>query len=177
MGGSLGAQAINRVLPEAMAMFDAAKRPVLVHQAGAAHVDSLQTRYQANQVQAEVVPFIDDIAHAISQADLVICRAGAITLSELAATGTPSVLIPFIASTTGHQVGNAQYFEAMGAAIHAPEAQLSARSLYEQLSSLQSAQLQRMSQAAYQIAKPNATQAVLDQMMKHYATTDLHSHA
>ena len=124
IGGSLGARVLNENVPRALALIAADKRPLVVHQCGAAHVDSVRALYQTLEVAAEVVDFIDDMPARYAVADVVICRAGAITVSELAAAGVASVLVPLIVSTTSHQRENAEYMAARDAAIHLPQAEL-----------------------------------------------------
>ena len=166
MGGSLGAQAINALLPQAIAAIPLAQRPKITHQAGAANAASLTTAYQQAGVAARVVPFINDVAHALSEADVVIARAGAITCSELAVAGMPSLLIPFVASTTAHQTGNAAFFASAGAAIHLPQASLTAAQLTAAIQGLNATQLAHMSTAAYTLAQPQATAAVVQRILK-----------
>ena len=161
MGGSLGAQVINQIIPQAIAAMPLAKRPHLVHQAGAANAAQVQKTYDDLGVTATVVPFIDDVAQALATADMVIGRAGAITVSELAVAGLPSILIPFVASTTAHQTGNASYLAEQGATIHLPQNKLTVKSLLDILNALNRSSLVAMSAAVKRLAKPNATQAVI----------------
>jgi UDP-N-acetylglucosamine--N-acetylmuramyl-(pentapeptide) pyrophosphoryl-undecaprenol N-acetylglucosamine transferase len=127
VGGSLGAKALNDSLPAALALMPEGERPQVTHQSGKKNIDALRAAYAQAGVQANVVDFIDDMAAAYSEADLVICRAGAITVSELTAAGVASVLVPLVASTTSHQRDNAQWMAKQGAAIHMPQTELSAR--------------------------------------------------
>jgi UDP-N-acetylglucosamine--N-acetylmuramyl-(pentapeptide) pyrophosphoryl-undecaprenol N-acetylglucosamine transferase len=136
VGGSLGARALNEALPAALALLPAERRPVVTHQSGKANIDALHSGYAKAGVQAAVVPFIDDMARAYAEADLVICRAGAITVSELTAAGVASVLVPLVASTTSHQRDNAQWMAKQGAAIHMPQTELNAQSLAALLETL-----------------------------------------
>src|SRR6185503_18922840 len=115
VGGSLGAQALNDVLPKAIAMLP--EKPRVVHQAGEKHLDVLKANYAAAGVQGELLAFIDDMASRYAQADLVICRAGAVTVSELAAGGMASVLVPFPHAVDDHQTANAKFLSGRGAAI------------------------------------------------------------
>ncbi len=115
VGGSLGAQALNSVVPQALALIPEAQRPLVVHQGGAKHLQSLQDSYAAAHVQAELVPFINDTAQAFAQADLVICRAGASTVSELAAVGAAALLIPFPHAVDDHQTANARFLSSQDA--------------------------------------------------------------
>ena len=103
VGGSLGAKVLNDSVPAALALIDPAVRPIVTHQSGKKNIEALRAAYSQAGVNANVVDFIDDMAAAYAEADLVICRAGAITVSELTAAGVASVLVPFVASTTSHQ--------------------------------------------------------------------------
>ena len=117
VGGSLGAKALNDSLPAALALMPAAQRPLVTHQSGKKNIDALRASYRQAGVDATVVDFIDDMARAYAEADLVICRAGAITVSELTAAGVASVLVPLVASTTSHQRDNARWMAQQNAAI------------------------------------------------------------
>lgn len=117
LGGSLGAQAINQTLPKALALLPEDKQPEVWHQTGAAHLEEAQQYYLDSKIEANIVPFIDDMAKAYQFADIVICRAGALTVSELAAAGIASILIPFPHAVDDHQTANAQFLTKTGAAI------------------------------------------------------------
>lgn len=117
LGGSLGAKAINEVVPQALALLPEGKKPEVWHQTGKAHLEQAQQYYLKNKIEAKVVPFIDDMAKAYQFADIVICRAGALTISELAAAGIASILIPFPHAVDDHQTVNAQFLTQTGAAI------------------------------------------------------------
>lgn len=164
VGGSLGARVLNETLPQALALIPPVARPVVVHQSGAQHINSLQAAYQAAGVTAEVLPFIEDMASAYADADLVVCRAGAITVSELAVAGVASVLVPLVVSTTSHQRDNAQWMARHGAAIHLPQTEMTATLLAELLQSMTRGQLLEMALAARKLAKPNATDAIADEL-------------
>ena len=164
LGGSLGAATLNRNVPLALAAIDPAERPEVIHQAGAAHADALAAVYRDVDVAASVQPFIADMAACYAEADLVICRAGAITISELTAAGVASVLVPLLASTTTHQRDNAIYLAAAGAAIHLPQVDLSARSLSALLRSFTRERLLTMAEAARALGKPQATDTVADEI-------------
>jgi UDP-N-acetylglucosamine--N-acetylmuramyl-(pentapeptide) pyrophosphoryl-undecaprenol N-acetylglucosamine transferase len=124
IGGSLGAQALNRLLPEALALIEEARRPQVIHQAGEKNIANLQQAYRNAGVEADVRAFIDDMATAYAEADLLVCRAGAITVSELAVAGVPSILVPLVVSTTSHQRDNAIWMAEHGGAVHLPQADL-----------------------------------------------------
>ena len=165
VGGSLGAQVLNETLPAALALLPAEHFEVL-HQTGVAAVARTQAAYAQAGVAAQVLPFIDDMASAYAQADVVVCRAGAITVSELCAAGVPAVLVPFLASTTRHQAGNAAYLQKHGAGIHLPQSQLTPQQLADVLQNLSRQRLLAMAQAARQLGRANATAAVVQAVLK-----------
>ena len=167
LGGSLGAAVINRHVPLALAAMPEADRPVVVHQAGAQHADALAAVYRDLGVNAVVQPFIEDMAGAYREADLVLCRAGAITVSELTAAGVASVLVPLLASTTTHQRDNAIYLADAGATIHLPQDALSAEALSSLLASFTREKLLTMAEAAHRLGKPRATDTVADEIEAH----------
>ncbi|MBV8666008.1 MAG: undecaprenyldiphospho-muramoylpentapeptide beta-N-acetylglucosaminyltransferase [Burkholderiaceae bacterium] len=160
VGGSLGAKALNDCLPQALAALPREARPIVTHQSGKQHIEALRKAYAQAQVDAEVVDFIDDMARRYAEADLVICRAGAITVSELTAAGVASVLVPFIASTTSHQRGNAQWMEQQQAAIHLPQSELNVERLASLLTTTSRETCRNMAEAAYRIGRRDANQAI-----------------
>ena len=162
VGGSLGSQVLNQTLPAALAAMTPAQRPRVVHQCGAAHLEATRAAYQAAGVQAEVIPFIDDMAARYEAADVVLCRAGAITVSELCVAGVPAILVPLVVKTTAHQRANAEFMASHGAALHLPQTELSAASLANTLISLDRARLLAMARSAQAIGRPNATRTVAD---------------
>lgn len=162
VGGSLGAQALNEVVPGALALMAPHERPVVMHQCGAAHVDTVNRLYATARVQAVVVPFIDDMAERMAHCDVMLCRAGAITVSELCAAGVPAMLVPLVVSTTAHQRDNAAWLAAKGAALHLRQSELTPLSLAEQLRQLQRPQLLEMARRARALARPQAAQRVAD---------------
>ena len=109
VGGSLGAKALNDLVPQALAFIAPAQRPVVIHQSGARQIDQLRANYAAAGVEAELVPFIDDMAQAFADADLIVCRAGASTVTEIAAIGAAAVFVPFPFAVDDHQSGNARF--------------------------------------------------------------------
>ncbi len=117
LGGSLGAKAINQTVPKALALLPHDKKPEVWHQTGEAHLTEAKQYYLDNKIEANVVPYIHDMAKAYQFADIVICRAGALTVSELAAAGIASILIPFPHAVDDHQTANAQFLTKTGAAI------------------------------------------------------------
>ncbi len=164
VGGSLGARVLNDCVPQALALLDTAQRPQVTHQTGEAHHASVQTAYANAKIQAEVLPFIDDMAQRLADCDVIVCRAGAVTVSELCAAGVASVLVPLIVSTTSHQRDNAQWLAGQGAAIHLPQSELSPRKLADLLASLTREALLSMASKARALARPHAAARVADQI-------------
>ncbi|MGZ8290809.1 MAG: undecaprenyldiphospho-muramoylpentapeptide beta-N-acetylglucosaminyltransferase [Telluria sp.] len=160
VGGSLGAKVLNDSVPAALAMLPEGERPVVTHQSGKKNIDALRASYAAAGVQANVVDFIDNMAAAYADADVVICRAGAITVSELAAAGVASVLVPFMASTTSHQRDNAVWMAKQNAAIHLPQTELNAKSMAALLQSLTRDGCRTMATAALAVGKRDANEAI-----------------
>jgi UDP-N-acetylglucosamine--N-acetylmuramyl-(pentapeptide) pyrophosphoryl-undecaprenol N-acetylglucosamine transferase len=166
VGGSLGAKALNDSVPAALALMPEASRPVITHQSGKKNIDALRESYRKAGVNADVVDFIDDMAGAYAQADIVICRAGAITVSELTAAGVASVLVPFVAATTSHQRDNAQWMAKQDAAIHLPQTELNANSMAALLDTLSRGECRRMAIAAQAVGKRDANDAIADVLEK-----------
>ena len=164
VGGSLGARALNECLPKALALLDANQRPMVTHQTGQANFASVQAAYADMAVAAQVLPFIDDMAGQLAECDLIVCRAGAVTVSELCAAGVPAVLVPLIVSTTSHQRDNAQWLARQGAGIHLPQTELSPRKLADLLSTLTREALLTMATKARALAKPKAAARVADEI-------------
>jgi UDP-N-acetylglucosamine--N-acetylmuramyl-(pentapeptide) pyrophosphoryl-undecaprenol N-acetylglucosamine transferase len=167
VGGSLGARALNEVLPEALSLLSAEQRPVVVHQTGQANHETVKQAYQARGLEEPLVtirPFIDNMAEELAAADLVLCRAGAITVSELCAAGVASILVPLVVSTTAHQVHNAEFMEGQGAAIHLKQSELNPKALADALLSLKRERLLEIAQRARAIARPDATVRVADEI-------------
>lgn len=169
LGGSRGALAINKLVPEALAKLDSSRRPEVMHQTGKAHFESTKQQYQqlGINIQPEinqVLPFIDDMAAAYNWADFVICRAGALTIAELTAAGLGSLLIPFPFAIDDHQTANGQLLVKQGAARLIQQADLSADILAEQMAEIISSPKLRLDMAvrARELAKNNAAQRVAD---------------
>ncbi len=160
IGGSLGAKALNDIVPAALALMPADARPQVVHQSGKQHIDALTANYAQAGVQAEVVDFIDDMAARYAAADLVICRAGAITVAELCAAGVASVLVPLVVSTTSHQRDNAQWMAGSDAAIHLPQKDLSAAGLAQMLQHMTRERCLQMADAAHRQGRRDANDAI-----------------
>lgn len=136
LGGSLGAVAINQLMPQALSLLPEGERPDVVHQCGQSHTDDTREEYQARGVRVFVEPFIEDMAGAYEWADLVVCRAGALTVAELAAAGVGSVLIPYPHAIDDHQTRNGDWLADHGAALVAQQAGITPENLSELLSLL-----------------------------------------
>lgn len=162
VGGSLGAAALNEAIPAALALMDKDARPHVIHQAGDKHLVDLQRRYADYNVAADIRPFIDDMPSAYAQADLVICRSGAMTVSEIAACGVASCLIPFPYAIDDHQTANARFLSDADAAILLPQEDLNPQDLALMIQNLSRQDLQAMAERAHALAKPHATQRVAE---------------
>ena len=163
-GGSLGAKVLNDTVPEAITLFDKSHCPEVMHQCGKNNAEVVQAHYERLGVKAKVMPFIDDMAAAYAWADVVVCRAGATTVSELTAGGIPALLVPFVVSTTQHQLGNAKYLEAHQAGVYIDQKALSAQSLFEKLNSLDREALIEMAENARKLSHRDAAKTVADQI-------------
>lgn len=189
VGGSLGAKVLNDTLPEAMALLAPAERPIVSHQTGVKNAQAVRQAYldrglplkpgadgmpsdsglaldatDGGEGAVEVLPFIDNMASRLAQADLIICRAGAITVSEICAAGVASVLVPLIVSTTSHQRDNAQAMAERQAAIHLPQKELTPQSLAALIRSLDRERLLSLATSARRLARPAAAQSVADRI-------------
>jgi UDP-N-acetylglucosamine--N-acetylmuramyl-(pentapeptide) pyrophosphoryl-undecaprenol N-acetylglucosamine transferase len=164
VGGSLGAQALNDALPKALALL--AEKPLVVHQAGEKHLETLKNNYAAAGVEGQLLAFIDDMAGCYAEADLVICRAGAVTVAELSAGGMASVLVPFPHAVDDHQTANARFLADQGAAILIQQRDLTPQKLAELLGSLDRARLLEMARKARALGKPDAAQIVAKRCMQ-----------
>src|ERR1039458_5144423 len=164
-GGSQGALIINRTLVDAADLLAPQKNRIsIVHQTGERDYNVVRVAYARHEINAEVLPFIGNMAERFAQADLIVCRAGAITAAEIAAAGRAAIFIPFGASTDSHQLRNAQEMERAGAARLIPEPQLTAERLTQEIFSLldQPVELQAMAASARRLAKPRAVQDIVD---------------
>jgi UDP-N-acetylglucosamine--N-acetylmuramyl-(pentapeptide) pyrophosphoryl-undecaprenol N-acetylglucosamine transferase len=159
IGGSLGAQALNEMVPQGMALLGEADQPQIVHQAGEKHLDALKANYAAVGVQAHCVSFIEDMAGAYEWADLVICRSGALTVAELAAAGVASILVPFPHAVDDHQTGNAKFLVNVGGAFLLPQNEMTPESI-ALIRNYSRGQLLEMAEKARSMAKPDATEEV-----------------
>jgi UDP-N-acetylglucosamine--N-acetylmuramyl-(pentapeptide) pyrophosphoryl-undecaprenol N-acetylglucosamine transferase len=164
VGGSLGARVLNETMPQALATIAPEQRPQVTHQTGEANIATVRDAYAKAGLQAEVLPFIDDMAQRLADCDLIVCRAGAVTVSELCAAGVPAVLVPLVVSTTSHQRDNAQWLASHGAGIHLPQAELTPQRLAELLKTLTRETLLAMAVKARLLAKPKAAARVADQI-------------
>lgn len=165
VGGSLGAKAINEAVPQALAMLPMDARPSVLHQTGKQHLEAVKHAYQLAGVQADIKPFMDEMARHYGNADLVICRAGALTVAELAAAGVASILIPFPFAVDDHQTRNAQFLSKHGAAVLLPQNELSAEKLAQLLRELGDGErgrekLSAMAQKARELARAGAAGTV-----------------
>jgi len=164
VGGSLGAQALNEALPKAISLLK--ERPRVVHQSGEKHLEALKKNYADAGVQGELVAFIDDMARRYAEADLVICRAGAVTVAELSAGGVASVLVPFPHAVDDHQTANARFLSDKGAALLLPQSELTPERLASTLRSLDRATLLEMARKARALGKPDAARVVAQRCME-----------
>lgn len=166
VGGSLGAKALNDAVPQALARLPLGQRPRITHQTGMANFAEVKADYVKAGLDpakdAEVLPFINNMAKRLAECDVIICRAGAITVSELCAAGVPSILIPLVVSTTAHQRDNAEYMDQHGAAVHLPQAELNAESLAARLQAMNRDDLLVMARRARKLGRLQAAAAVAD---------------
>ena len=161
IGGSLGARALNEVVPRALARMQPGVRPLVRHQAGARNIDELKANYAAVGVEAECLAFIDDMATAYAWADVAICRAGALTVAELAVAGLPAGLVPYPHAVDDHQTLNAHFLSDVGGAWLLPQDKLGVNELAIWLGSLSRAELLERAEKARAQAKPEATQRMV----------------
>lgn len=169
IGGSLGAQALNECVPAAIAHLDTHLRPEVWHQSGRNKLDSTRKLFEANKVDARVVEFIDDMDAAYAWADILICRAGAMTVSEISNVGIASILVPYPHAVDDHQTANARYLTASGAAILIQQIELNPQRLADELTSLIQAGRQHlltMANQALALARPQATEDVIRHCME-----------
>ncbi len=162
VGGSLGAKALNDVVPQALARIPLAKRPKVIHQSGEKQIDALRANYAAAGVQATLTPFITNTAEAFAQADLIVCRAGASTVTEIAAVGAAAVFVPFPFAVDDHQTVNARFLSDQGAAKIVVQKDLNADFLAQLLLKSELVELLKIAQKAKNMQKIHATQAVVE---------------
>ncbi|WP_296491638.1 undecaprenyldiphospho-muramoylpentapeptide beta-N-acetylglucosaminyltransferase [Rhodoferax sp.] len=161
VGGSLGAKALNEIVPRALALLPEAGRPEVIHQSGAKQIDALRANYAAAGVQSQLTPFIDDTAQAFADADLVICRAGASTVTEIAAVGASALFVPFPSAVDDHQTTNARFLVDQGAGWLVPQARLTPEYLAELLQKMDRATLMSKALEAKKMQKLDATQNIV----------------
>ncbi len=168
IGGSQGAMALNQTVPAALALMPPDARPVVRHQCGIRHLDPTQADYARHGVQAEIVPFFDDMAAAYAWADVVICRAGAMTISEICAVGVAAVLVPFPHAADDHQTANARFLADRGAALYVPQDEFTATRVAEILSGFvhNPAVAHNMALASHACAIPDATDRIVQSCLE-----------
>jgi UDP-N-acetylglucosamine--N-acetylmuramyl-(pentapeptide) pyrophosphoryl-undecaprenol N-acetylglucosamine transferase len=161
VGGSLGAKALNDVVPQAVALLPVEQRPKVIHQSGEKQIDALRANYAAAGVEATLTPFIDNTAQAFAQADLIVCRAGASTVTEIAAVGAAAVLVPFPSAVDDHQTRNARYLSDRGAATLVDQKELTPGMLANLLLKSELPVLLSIALKAKNMQKIHATEAVV----------------
>ena len=157
VGGSLGARSLNELVPKALALIPAAGRPEVVHQSGALQIDELRANYAAAGVQAQLTPFIENTAQAFADADLIVCRAGASTVTEIAAVGAAALFVPFPAAVDDHQTRNAEFLVKGGGGWLVPQRELTPARLAEMLQKTERAALVQCALQAKNMQKIDAT--------------------
>ncbi|MBO6849672.1 MAG: undecaprenyldiphospho-muramoylpentapeptide beta-N-acetylglucosaminyltransferase [Marinobacter sp.] len=164
VGGSLGAQVFNQQVPEALAQMAATERPEVRHQCGEKHAEAARAAYEHHGVAAMVEPFIKDMAEAYAWADLVLCRSGALTVSELCVAGVGAILVPFPHAVDDHQTKNGQQMVSAKAAVLIPQPRLAPEALAETLRDLANdrSRVMNMAKAAKSLARPDATERVVN---------------
>lgn len=162
VGGSLGATALNTLIPQALALLPVEQRPHVTHQSGTRHIETLRANYAAAGVEADVRDYIEDMSAAYLHCDFAVCRAGAITVAELACAGVPALLVPYPSAVDDHQTGNAQFLSNSGAAWLVQQRDLSAEKLAQLIAGINRETLAEMSTKARALAKPDATKRVAD---------------
>ena len=161
MGGSLGARALNTVVPQALALIPANLRPTVVHQSGDKQIEELRGNYAAAGVQAQLTPFIDDTAKAFADADWVICRAGASTVTEIAAVGAAALFVPFPSAVDDHQTHNARFLVDQGGGWLVPQSELTPQLLADMLLNTERSALLQRGLQAKMMQMTQATEAVV----------------
>jgi len=166
VGGSLGAHALNAAVPQALARLPRAARPCVVHQSGAREAEAVRQAYRAAGVEAEVLAFVDDMARRYAEADVVICRAGATTVAEVAAAGLAAVFVPYPHAADDHQTGNARYLADRDAALLVPQRELTPERLAALLATLDRAHLETLARRARALGRPEAARRVAERCME-----------
>ncbi len=166
IGGSLGSQALNTIVPQTLKLIPDNMRPLVTHQAGRKHLETLKKNYAKAGVEGELVVFIEDMAVHYADCDLVICRAGALTIAELTAVGTASILVPFPYAVDDHQTSNAKFLSDKDAAVLLPQNELTPKNLAKLLMGFTRERLLGMAMKARELARPNATRLVAEACME-----------
>ena len=161
VGGSLGAKALNNIVPQAVALIPIEQRPFITHQSGAKQIDDLRANYQLAGVEATLTPFIDDTASAFANADLVICRAGASTVTEIAAVGAAALFVPFPYAVDDHQTSNARFLVERGAGWQMPQSELTPQKLADMLQKTERIALMNIGIQAKKMQKTEATACIV----------------
>ncbi len=161
VGGSLGAKALNDIVPQALARIPVDSRPRVTHQSGAKQIDALRANYAAAGVEADLTPFIEDTAQAFADADLIVCRAGASTVTEIAAVGAAALFVPFPAAVDDHQTANARFLVDQGAGQLLPQKDMTPERLADLLQKAERAALVAQGEKARMLAKTDATAQVV----------------
>lgn len=161
VGGSLGAKALNDIVPQALALLSRDQRPVVTHQSGAKQIDALRANYSAAGVQAELTPFIEDTARAFAEADLIVCRAGASTVTEIAAVGAAALFVPFPFAVDDHQTSNAKFLVEPGGGWLILQNELTPQWLAGMLRTTGRPELLQRAEKAKSMEKIDATHAVV----------------
>ena len=161
VGGSLGARALNEIVPQALALIPPEQRPVVIHQSGATQIDALRANYEAAGVQAELTPFIEDTASAFAHADIIVCRAGASTVTEIAAVGAAAIFVPFPSAVDDHQTTNAQFLVGAGGGWLVQQSDLTPEGLVKMLLNSERPALVEIAEKAKNMQKINATREVV----------------
>jgi len=161
VGGSLGARALNSIVPQALALIPEAQRPTVIHQSGEKQIDELRANYAASGVAATLTPFITDTAQAFADADLVLCRAGASTVTELAAVGAAALFVPFPSAVDDHQTSNARFLVDQGAGWLLPQAEMTPARLASFIANIDRPALLQRALAAKHMQQLRATDAVV----------------
>ena len=162
VGGSLGAQALNQTVPAALALIDELERPCVTHQSGEKHLVSVKENYARAAIDATVVHFLDDIGSHYADCDLLLCRAGALTIAEITVAGIASILVPYPHAVDDHQTHNAKFLSEHGAAILIPQSELTPIALAQLIHSLTREKLLEIAMRARGLAKPDATRLVAE---------------
>jgi len=161
VGGSLGARALNTIVPQAISLIPTEKRPIVLHQSGAKQIDELRANYQLAGVEATLTPFIDDTATAFADADLIICRAGASTVTEIAAVGAAALFVPFPSAVDDHQTSNARFLVERGAGWQMAQSELTPQALSSMLQKTERIELINIGLQAKKMQKTEAAAWIL----------------